>query len=112
MLLTIEQVVTEVEVSQGDVMTWIERRWVLPTEDGDNLLFDEADRARIKLIAELHRDLGVGEDAMPLVLRLLDQIYFLRRMLGELQDAIKELPDDSRAELERLLRKSPGPGGG
>ncbi len=48
---------------------------------------------------------------MPLVLRLLDQIYFLRRMLGELQDAIKELPDDSRAELERLLRKSSGPGG-
>ena len=105
MLLSIEQVVTEVEVTQGEVMTWIERRWVLPTEDDERLLFDEADCARIKLIAELHRDLGVGEDAMPLVLRLLDQIYFLRRMLGELQTAIKKLPDESRAELERLLRK-------
>ena len=109
MQLTIEQVATEVKISQGEVMTWIERRWVLPAEESGKLLFDEADCARIKLIAELHRDLGVGEDAMPLVLRLLDQIYFLRRMLGELQDAIKELPDDSRAELERLLRKSPGP---
>jgi chaperone modulatory protein CbpM len=105
MLQTIEEVVAEIEVSQIEVVTWIERRWVLPVEQEGQYLFDEADRARVALIAELHRDLGVGEDAMPLVLRLLDQLYTLRRALGELQDAIKDLPEEARRELERRLHK-------
>jgi chaperone modulatory protein CbpM len=105
MLATIEQVVAEIEVTRGEVTAWIEQRWVRPLEEDGRYLFDEADRARIKLIAELRGDLEVGEEAMPLVLRLLDQVYALRRALGELQGAISELPDDVRAELEAKLRK-------
>jgi chaperone modulatory protein CbpM len=105
MLATIEQVVTEIEVSRGEITAWIERRWVRPLEEDGRYLFDEADRARIKLIAELSGDLEVGEEAMPVVLRLLDQIYALRRALGELQDAIQDLPPNVRAELEARLRK-------
>ncbi len=105
MLATIEQVVAEIKVTQGEVTAWIEQRWVRPLEEDGRYLFDEADRARIKLISELRGDLEVGEEAMPLVLRLLDQIYTLRRALTELQSAIKELPADARAELEAKLRK-------
>jgi chaperone modulatory protein CbpM len=105
MLVTIEQVVAEVEVTRGEVTAWIEQRWVRPVEEDGRYLFDEADRARIKLIAELRGDLEIGEEAMPLVLRLLDQIYALRRALGELQGAIKDLPADVRAEIEAKLRK-------
>ena len=88
MLIGIEEVVAEIEVSSGDIIRWIEKRWILPTEEDGRFLFDEADRARTKLIAELHRDLGVGDEAMPLVLRLLDQVYTLRRALTEVQAAI------------------------
>ncbi len=109
MLTTIEQVAAEIKVSQGELTAWIERRWVLPVEEDGRYLFDEADRARIKLIAELRRDMEIGEEAMPMILRLLDQIYTLRRALGELQDAIKALPDDLRAEVENRLRKSAKP---
>jgi chaperone modulatory protein CbpM len=105
MLATIEQVVAEIKVTQGEVTAWIEQRWVRPLEEDGRYLFDEADRARIKLISELRGDLEVGEDAMPLVLHLLDQIYALRRALGDLQGAIKELPAEARAELEAKLRK-------
>ncbi len=105
MLATIEQVVTEIEVSRGEVTAWIERRWVRPLEEDGRYLFDEADRARIKLIAELSRDLEVGEEAMPVVLRLLDQIYALRRALSEVHDVIRDLPPDLRAEIEARLRK-------
>jgi chaperone modulatory protein CbpM len=105
MLATIEQVVAEVKVTQGEVTAWIEQRWVRPLEEDGRYLFDEADRARIRLISELRGDLEVGEDAMPLVLHLLDQIYALRRALGELQGAIKELPEEAQAELAAKLRK-------
>ena len=105
MLATIEQVVEEIKVTRGEVTVWIEQRWVRPLEEDGRYLFDEADRARVRLISELRGDLEVGEEAMPLVLRLLDQIYTLRRALTELQGAIKELPADARAELEAKLRK-------
>lgn len=106
MIATIEQVVAEVDVSQAEVTAWIDKRWVLASEEDGRYLFDDADLARIKLIAELHRDLGVNEEAMPLVLRLLDQIYTLRRVLGELHDAIEELPKDVRVELQSRLSKA------
>ena len=108
-MLTIEQVIAEIEVDQVEIVSWIERRWVLPTESGGAYLFDEADVARVRLIAELRRDLEVGEEAMPLVLRLLDQIYTLRRALSELQEAVKELPDDARTAVETRLRKAHEP---
>lgn len=106
MLVGLEEVVAEIEVSSGEIVGWIEKRWILPTETDGRFLFDEADRARAKLIAELHRDLGVGDEAMPLVLRLLDQIYTLRRALSEVHDAIGGLPADVRRDLEARLRKS------
>lgn len=106
MLTTIEQVAAEIEVSPGELTAWIEQRWVLPAEEDGRYLFDEADRARIKLIAELRRDMGIGDEAMPMILRLLDQIYTLRRALGELEDVIKTLPAEVRHEIESRLRKT------
>jgi len=106
MLTTIEQVAVEIEVSQGEITAWIEQRWVLPIEEEGRYLFDEADRARIRLIVELRRDMEIGDEAMPMILRLLDQIYTLRRALGELEDVIKTLPAEVRDEIENRLRKS------
>ena len=106
MLTTIEQVAAEIEVSPGELTAWIEQRWVLPAEEDGRYLFDEADRARIKLIAELRRDMEIGDEAMPMILRLLDQIYTLRRALGELEDVIKTLPAEVRQEIENRLRKT------
>ena len=105
MFATIEQVVAEIDISRAEITAWIDKRWVLASEEDGRYLFDEADLARIKLIAELHRDLGVNEEAMPLVLRLLDQIYSLRRVLGELHDAIEELPEEVRVELQTRLSR-------
>ena len=105
MFATIEQVVAEIDISRAEITAWIDKRWVLASEEDGRYLFDEADLARIKLIAELHRDLGVNEEAMPLVLRLLDQIYSLRRVLSELHDAIEELPEEVRVELQTRLSR-------
>ena len=105
MLVRLEEIVAEFKVTRREVTTWVARRWVLPVEDERGQLFNEADRARIKLIAELSRDLQVSDEAMPTVLRLLDQVYALRRTLGELNQAIDALPEDARAALRARLRK-------
>ena len=105
MVWTIQQVVAEMEVSEGEVTGWIEQRWVLPIEEDGQLMFDEVDRARIQLIVELRRDLEVNEEAIPVVLRLLDQVYGLRRTLDELRQGILRLSDDARTELEAQLEQ-------
>ena len=103
MPITFEQVTLEIEVGPDELQAWIERSWVLPIRQEGTYLFDDADLARARLIAELHRDLEVNEEARPVVLRLLDQVYGLRRTLAELNRAIKALPEDARVQLQKEL---------
>lgn len=106
MLITFEEVVAEIDIGGSELSAWIERNWVLPVEEDGEFLFDASDIARVRLIAELRQDLGVNEEAIPVVLRLLDQVYGLQRALGEINDAIKALPADCRRRLEDILRHS------
>ena len=105
MPVTFEEVVAEIEVGAGELRAWIERSWILPLERDGAYVFDDADLARARLIAELHRDLEVNEDAMPVVLQLLDQVYSLRRALADLNEAVKVLPEEARAELRAELER-------
>ncbi len=105
MLWTLEEIIAEVEVSDSEVSEWITENWVLPIEEDGLLLFDEADLARVKLIVELRRDLEVNDEAIPVVLRLLDQVYSLRRTLEELQEGVRGLSESARAELEAQLQR-------
>lgn len=103
MLVKFDEVLITVDIGASDLHAWIEQNWVLPVEDDGEFFFDETDVARVRLIAELRNDLGVNEDAVPVVLRLLDQVYSLRRALAELSDAIHELPESAQAQLRDYL---------
>ena len=88
------------DLSQVELTTWVERGWVIPDAAGASLEFHEIDVARVRLIHDLRREMDVGEDAVPLVLSLLDQVYRLRRQLGALSDAVARQPEAVR---ERIL---------
>ena len=78
---------------------------MLPAEQDGAYLFDEVDLARIKLISELRRDLEVNDAAVPVVLRLIDQVHGLHRAIGDLHEAIEALSAEARQELEARLRE-------
>jgi chaperone modulatory protein CbpM len=105
MAQTLAEVVETTEVARGDIVAWVEQHWVLPVEEDGQWMFDESDVARVSLIAELRNDLDVNDEAMPVVLKLLDQVYGLRAALSEMQEAIQALPDEHRQELERRLQE-------
>lgn len=98
-----DEVLVTLEIGASELHAWIEQNWVLPVEEDGDYLFDETDVARVKLIAELRNDLGVNEDAIPVVLRLLDQVYSLRRALSDLNEAIQELPESAQHQLREHL---------
>jgi chaperone modulatory protein CbpM len=100
---TLEQVVVEIGVDRAAVTSWIEQRWVLPETQGSELQFDDMDVARLRLIAELTQELEIGNEAIPVVLNLLDQIYELRDKLAVIEHAIEQASPDCRAEIARIL---------
>ncbi len=98
-----EEVLAELDIGASELHSWIEQNWVLPVREQDSFFFDDADVARVRLIAELRSDMGVNDDAIPVVLRLLDQIYSLRRALSDLNEAISVLPEHVQEQLRDSL---------
>jgi chaperone modulatory protein CbpM len=56
---------------------WIDVGWLMPQRNGEGG-FSDADVARAQLICDLQR-MGVNDDAMPIILDLIDQMHGLRR---------------------------------
>jgi chaperone modulatory protein CbpM len=105
MARTLAQVVEVTDVAEADIVAWVEQQWVLPGEAGGQWLFDDSDVARVSLIQELRCDMDVNDDAMPVVLKLLDQVYGLRAALQEMQEAIEGLPEEHRQALRERVQE-------
>jgi chaperone modulatory protein CbpM len=107
-MITIEVLMTQFSgLARDDLERWIANQWVRPHGDdagtGD-YRFREIDVARIRLIRELRDEMQVNEEALPVVLSLLDQLYDERRRLRELMTALEHVaPEDIRRSLLRHL---------
>ena len=100
---TLHRVAAEIGVTVEDLSVWIDRRWVLPSRCGSDLAFDDADRARIRMILDFHRDLAIDDEAMPVVLDLLDRLHAARAQLRMVLQGVADLPDPARRTvLQRL----------
>jgi len=64
-----------------DLRNWITEGHVRPERAEGELAFTEMDVERVRLILELREEMAVNEEALPVVLSLLDQLYALRRRL-------------------------------
>ncbi|HLY56480.1 MAG TPA: chaperone modulator CbpM, partial [Stellaceae bacterium] len=89
-----------------DLERWISNDWVKPDRNAGRYVFRQIDVARVRLIQELRDDLKIDEDALSVVLLLLDQLYDQRRRMRELAEAVARIaPDDVRQDLIRHLTK-------
>ena len=86
-----------------ELVQWIENRWVRAEYRGGTWLFQEVDVARVELIRELRHDFAIADEAVALVLGLLDQVYGLRRQLRRLCDALAAQPAEVQAAIRRTL---------
>jgi chaperone modulatory protein CbpM len=83
---------------------WIELGWITPEPSDAGLTFDDPDVARVQLICDLCYDLDVGEESVPIVLSLIDQLHDARRALRAFASAVEEQPDEVRARITARLR--------
>jgi chaperone modulatory protein CbpM len=91
------------------IQDWVARGWVhVAGASPEEWVFAEIDVARIRLIRELRIDLEVDENALPLVLSLLDQVYDLRRALKAVARALEGQPVEVRAAVVAAIAQSGG----
>jgi chaperone modulatory protein CbpM len=105
-MIVFEEVLDRFELDRGELTRWVENRWVLPERRGRTWIFHEIDVARIELIIEVRREFAIEDEALSLILGLLDQVYDLRRQLGRLCDALAVQPPEIQAAVKRTLPQS------
>lgn len=105
--MKIDIVVTQMRgVARPDLERWILKEWIKPDEGLGEYEFCEIDVARARLIRDLRDDLEVNEEALPVVLLLLDQLYDLRRRMHDISEAIDHaVPVEFMAKLVSHLAK-------
>jgi len=95
-------------LERGELVRWVENRWLVPDEAGGHWVFLEVDIARVELILQVRHEFAVGDEAMAVVLSLLDQVYGLRRQMTRLADALAAQPPEVQAAIRRALPKTGG----
>ncbi len=97
-------VANEAGLDRVTIEHWIAQGWVRPREGGGGWVFDEIDIARLHLIRALRHDYRIQEEALPVVLGLLDQLYDSRRRLRRLCHALaRTAPPELRAALREAM---------
>lgn len=98
--ITVELVIRAVPgLVRRDLERWIANDWIRPDDADGIFVFHEIDVARARLIHELSAELQVNEEALPVVLSLLDQLYDARRRMRALTEAVAAAPDETRWAL-------------
>lgn len=67
----------EADVQSDALDAWVSAGWLIPRHNGKSPSFQEIDLARVHLIHDL-QVMGVNEEAIPIILGLVDQLYGLR----------------------------------
>lgn len=79
----IEEICEECETSPLIIQHFISEEWITPS-DQEKMLFDEEDLARIMLILELQEEMGVNDEAVPIILNLIDQLNYIRTTIKKI----------------------------
>jgi chaperone modulatory protein CbpM len=113
------------DLPEAELANWVARGWVRPDQGGADRggsdqggvdqggpdqdvagwEFHEIDVARVRLIHDLRRAMEIGEETMPVVLSLLDQVYELRGTLRDLLHALETQPAEVRTTVLAALRR-------
>ena len=93
-------VVAEIRrITLTDLRLCVREGWVRPAEGPAGPVFDELDISRLRLVCDLRTDLALPDDAVAMMLSLIDQVHGLRRELRSLARAVEAQPEHIRSAV-------------
>jgi DNA-binding transcriptional MerR regulator len=79
---TLEIILDETGFREDDLIDFIEHEIITPFDD-TNMVFDEEDLRRLKLIKELRDNCNSNHESLQVILHLVDQVHYLRKKLKD-----------------------------
>ncbi|SNS43288.1 hypothetical protein [Tropicimonas sediminicola] len=107
-IYTEEQIIAEVPgLDRALLMRFVKARIVVPLEAParPGPVFGQIDVARLQLACDLCESFDLEDDALDLLLRLVDQLHGVRAELHALVDALEALPEEQRKPIEDRIRR-------
>jgi chaperone modulatory protein CbpM len=89
--------------NRSTLEVYIERHWVRPIRRQSAWYFEGVDIARIELVHQLQNEIKISDDAIDIVLSLLDQFHGLHSQMHSLTEAIKMQPLKVQTEISAYL---------
>jgi chaperone modulatory protein CbpM len=86
------------------ITAFVEAEVVTPERSETGYMFRQIDLARMELLCELCEEFGLADDALGVVIGLIDQLHGLRGELRAVLAAIENEPAEVRARIAFALR--------
>ncbi len=104
LLYTEEEILGSVgRLSRRQLTVWVDADLVRPTVSEQGPRFSQMDCARLELICDLCEAFDMDEEALAMVLSLIDQLHAVRAELRSLAKVIDDAPDDVRGRIASAL---------
>ncbi|HWL55509.1 MAG TPA: hypothetical protein VNQ78_02415 [Paracoccus sp. (in: a-proteobacteria)] len=103
---TLTEVLVELpDLTREQLESYINHGVVLPVQSAGGPLFRELDIARLQLVVDLSEGYHLDDEALSLVLSLVDQLHGLRGDMRAILDAVAREPVETRARLKTAIRE-------
>lgn len=101
-----EAIAAIADLTPTRLVAYIEAELVIPLQTDEGRMFRQMDMARLELLCDLSVQLGLEEDALGVILSLIDQLHGVRHELRCVLGAIAQQPEELRSRLEQAIRSA------
>lgn len=104
-LLSEDEVITAVaRLTRTQLVGFVNARVVTPMQSDKGPVYGRLDLVRIELLCELSEEFDLDDDALGIVISLVDQLHGVRAELRAVVDAIAREPEDVGVRLRKAVR--------
>ncbi len=93
------------QLNRKRLVTYVEAEMVRPVQTPRGAQYRQIDIARLELLCELDDLFDLREDALCMVISLIDQLHQVRGELRAVLEAIEQGPDEARRAVGEKLRQ-------
>ncbi len=94
-----EVIAAVARLTQPLLATFVEAEIIMPVRTEDGVYFRKLDIVRLELLCELHQEFDLTEDALAVVISLIDQLHAVR---GELRRVLQAVEVESEEVRRRV----------
>lgn len=96
-------VATVTRLTRKQLVSFVRAEFIVPVASDHGPVFHQIDIARIELLCELSDEFGLRDDALGMVMSLVDQLHGVRGELKAVLDAIEGEHTEVRTRIGEVL---------